>query len=373
MKLLTLINNNVHEWRQLSTFDPVRPRLPLAYLMGGSFLAAGHSVYALDLASKAAINDPSPFAAVFHRHNFSHAVNSVDLALLWGSDGLKEILRQAIRPMSRKNILYFSYMFAPEQPTRKQRTIDWTLRALAGATKGVVLMTGAQAQKARNTLGARVPVIRVRCGIDTAFYRAPASMADVPSEHMAAVEKLLREPYVILPGDELRFNDDALEFVLRTGIRLVRVSQYGHKSGTDRLKAELAMRRCTDRLLVFEKIGYPFLRFLLRNAAAYAGFVDSSWQPAGWTVACEALASGLPLVVYSGLVADELGEAGAPEELIRQVEQRNVRDAAEKLADFAHNRRHDLSAKCRSFAETRLDLSNTAPPFVDSLEALPAE
>lgn len=371
MHLLVAINNNVHEWRVLQRISS-RPTLPLPYMLGGAFLAAGHLLSAVDSHSKAEQSDASPFRSIYHRQDLAEALQSVDLAVLWGSDALRAIFRQALRVGTKKNILLFSYIFAPDTAGTKQRVLDWSLRALARSARGLVLMIGEQARKAESVFRGKIPVIRLRCGIDTEFYRAEPGVCDVPEIHRARVDRLLSEPYVILPGDELRLNDDAIRFVELSDIRLVRISQYGYKSGTDKLKDDIAKRRLGDRLMVFDKIDYPFLRFLLRHASAYAGLVDSSWQPAGWTVACEALASGLPIVLYDGLVSRELSELGAPTSCVKSTRMGDMPDFAEQVGALIARRetRGRLSAEARAFAETQLDFGVTGPAFVAEVEKL---
>lgn len=365
MHLLTAISNNVPEWTDLETFNPDRPRLPIPYALGGSFLQAGHSLSALDRANNVKKLELGPFCSIYHRHDMSYALREVDAALLWGGDGLKALARQALGTTLKKKILYFSYAFSPARPTAKQRFHDVLLTALSGAALGTVFMTTEQALKARERLESRTPVIQFRCGIDTAFYRVKPSFEDVPEVERVRVNKLLGKPYVIMPGDELRFNQDALQFVERTGIRLVRVSQYSHKSGTEQLKHEIAARGLKELLMVFEKIDYKFLRFLFRHAYAYAGLVDSSWQPAGWTVACEALASGLPVVLYEGLTSRELEKINLPSSLVQTVAVGDLAAVSEKLSALgASPQSPQWSEQTMRFAAQHLDFSITAPPFV---------
>jgi hypothetical protein len=227
-------------------------------------------------------------------------------------------------------------------------------------------MTDEQAQEARAALPPSVRVVPLTIGVDTGFYAQPAQLADAPSEHRAAAERLLQEPYVILPGDELRLNADALDVVEATGLRLVRISQNGHKSGGDWLKAEIARRGLGERVFVFERVSYAFVRFLLQNAAAYAGFVDASWQPAGWTVACESLSSGLPLVIYDGYVARELFRLGVPQELCKIVARGDRAAFARELTQFA-KRPHGPLPALGGFAAARLDIAQTGPAFAAAL------
>ena len=368
MHLLTATNNNIEEWCRLRQTDSARPRMPLPYALGGAFLVAGHELSALDLSGKATKLTRSPFHHLYDKRDLMEALRNVDAALLWGGYTLSILARQALSLQRQKNILYFSYVISPEKPTIKQRLQDALVSSLSGAAMGMMYMTREQANKARELLGEVTPVIQFRLGIDTAFYRLDPIDEDVPPADRVRVDQLLDEPYIIMPGDELRFNRDALQFVERTGIRLVRVSQYGEKSGTDALKREILARGLADRLMVFEKIEYKFLRFLLRHACAYAGFVDSSWQPAGWTVACEALASGLPLVLYEGLCSRELGAAKVSSSLVQTVAMRDVSSFSEKLGALVNaGGRSQYAEQAMQFAAQHLDFAVTAPNLVNEV------
>lgn len=371
MHILTAINNNVSEWAALLESDSTKPRLPLPYAFGGAFLNAGHSLSAIDIASGADTKNIDPFKSLFYKKDLYKALKNADVGVLWGTDALKFVSMQALNPYSKKDVLYFSYTFPSIHPSFKQRCLNLAVRILAREMKGIVLMTGEQVRKARSLFGSSVPVIRLRCGIDTKFYRHPSTWSDVPECYRAAVELLLKEPYVILPGDELRFNNDAITFVQKSGINLVRISQYGHKSGTLQLKQRIIRDQLDGKVFVFEKISYAFLRFLLQHATAYAGLVDSSWQPAGWTVACEALASGLPMVLYDGLVFDEMQEAGVPSELIDSVPMGDVDSFTMKLSSLVEMKSQvDIAPSAIAFAARELDFEKTAPIFVRDVERL---
>jgi glycosyltransferase involved in cell wall biosynthesis len=236
-------------------------------------------------------------------------------------------------------------------------------RQAASLARGVILMTEQQVASAKADLGHKVPIVRLRVGVDTQFYGRQSTDTDVPDEHRKIVESLVRTKYLILPGDELRLNDDALDVVEMTGIRLVRISQYRYKSGTNRLQQEIERRGLRDRLVLFERISYSFLRFLLQHATAYAGFVDASWQPAGWTVACESLASGLPLVMYDGLTARELIDLGIPRNLLQVIEPGDRTTFAEQLDKTMRHSGTQKIKLARAFAEETLNLEQTGPEF----------
>ena len=363
--VLVCINGNVPEWR--ASFSPMAevPRLPLPYAFGVGLASQGLALSAYDFSAKSPPEDIAPFVRYFARGNFGSARASEDFAVLWGTSGIGSCLSEAIVPHHRRKTILFCYGWRPTGHTSMARRGILTItRRAAHLARCVILMTTQQVAAARSDLPARVPVIQLRVGIDTLYYARPSSEADVPEEHRASVEALLREPYMILPGDELRINDDALEVAQATGIRLVRISQYNHKSGTNALKEKVARLGLGERVIVFERISYAFLRYLLQHAAAYAGFVDASWQPAGWTVACESLASGLPLVLYDGLTSREMAAQGCNRNLMRVVTPGD-RDAfsRELVSLVAGSRSAEQIAAARQFAARTLDFEVTAQEF----------
>ena len=139
----------------------------------------------------------------------------------------------------------------------------------------------------------------------------------------------------------------------------------------NRLIKKIKEHGLSKNLIILENISYTFLRFLLRNASAYVGFVDSSWQPAGWTVACEALASGLPIVLYEGLVSKEMKEIGAPSNYVFSCPQGNLNsflNITVSLIKSDHKKK--FSDDIAKFAKENLDFKITAPLFVKEVEKL---
>jgi glycosyltransferase involved in cell wall biosynthesis len=300
------------------------------------------------------------------------AMKSVDITSLWAGLGVSAILKQPLLPRPRQRVLLNTYVWQPKAfPTWKAKKLGLATRMAARFAKGVVVMTQEQAERAREDLPDRVPVINMRCGIDTAYYRSSSEQESVPEAYKEIVDHLLKKPFVVMPGDELRFNQDALDIIKNSDLHLVRISQYSDKSAVDRLKEQITHEGLADRLIVLERISYPFIRFLLRNAAAYAGLVDSTWQPAGWTVACEALTSGIPVVLYEGLVSRELARLGATETILQSVPMRDIRTFQEVLESIVHNHPNPrVSLKANMFAAENLNLEITGEAFVQQVERL---
>ena len=372
--LLVAIDGNIGEWRDTLTSSPDRPRLPLPYAFGAATFNAGFRLSAIDLDTKttpanAARRDTAPFDTIFPAHALASALRATDFALLWGRSGLSALARQAILPQAKRRLLYFSYAWtAGTNASWLQRSRLEVARQAARFARGVVLMTSEQAEAARATLPRPVPVIALRVGIDCRFYTSATSLSDVAEADRPRVERLLQRPYVVMPGDELRLNEDALAVVENSPINLVRICQFGHRNGIAELRTEIRRRNLDDRLVIFQRISYPALRFLMRHAVAYAGLVDASWQPAGWTAACESLASGLPVVLYEGLTSRELGRLGAGPNLLRSVPIGDTKAFADEVQSLAAARgKTDLATEARTFAAERLDLERTGAAFGQSL------
>ena len=373
MHLLVEINNNVQEWRDTLRTNGNKPRLPLPYAFGGAFLRRGHRLSAIDVFSLVNKDTASnTFQTVYHQNELKLAMDSVDLVCLWGGHGIYAILKQPLLSKPRKRVLLSTYVWQLDSlPRWKSKKLGLATHLAARFAKGIVVMTQEQAKSAREALLNRVPVLNLRCGIDTAYYRSDSDDADVPEAYRDIIDRLLTKPYMIMPGDELRCDQDALDIIEKSDLRLVRISQYFDKSRTDLLKLQIQQRRLADRIIVFGGISYSFMRFLLHHAAVYAGLVDSAWQPAGWTVACEALASGLPIVLYEGFVSRELSRLGAGDTFFRSVPMHDICSFQKEVERFTNAPQSlDIQDQARGFAKNNLDLERTGLDFVEQVEGV---
>ncbi len=365
--VLVQIHGNLDEWRAATTESVGSPRLPIPFAIARGLPTNGLDLIAHDLVDLACRTQPTPFKHHYPKREFRLAKDAADYALLWGTTGLRSCLSDSATLGGKRKTLLLCYGWEPLGKAALSRQIALRLtRRIARSARAVVLMTREQCAQARNELPADVPVVRMPVGIDTRFYRIPCRDEDVPDEHRPTVEQLLQEPYVVMPGDELRLNEDAFAMVKLTGLRLVRISQY-RKGRNHLVRQRAGQLGLGDRVVVFERISYRFLRFLLQNAAGYAGLVDSVWQPAGWTAACECIASGLPLVLYEGLTSRELLALGysGPLEIAPHGD---VRSFAESLSDAVFSKRCEKSSAGRfEFAFSKLDCEGTSAEFGSGL------
>ncbi len=373
MRLLVGIHANVPEWREALASAPDRPRLPIPYAFGAAFAKAGHRLYAVDYSgSTRRATDVWPFEVVYRPKELGEALRTVDLASLWAFHGVSASWRQAFAGSRKRKVVINSYVWDTSTlPGMKKRLLGVATHVAALMSKGLVVMTEEQRALARAALPPSTPVVKLTCGIDTAFYRAPREDGLKSEALDASLREVLSSPYIAMPGDELRFNDDALAVMVRCGLPLVRICQYADPAVIAAMRGQAAKLGIADRLFILQKVGYPLLRHVLRNAVAYAGLVNSAWQPAGWTVACEALASGVPIVLYEGLVSRELQRLGADSTMMSVIPMRNTGAFADAIASWARAGRLDTGASpCTEFAAKNLDLEETGAHFVREVEAL---
>jgi len=365
--------NSLQVWQEAINQSGECPRMPLVYPFSAAFHNRNHKIFAIDYSNAVNPNgSASPFEQIYQQNELLQALRNVDLALIWGSRGGFMILRQILLSCPRRRVLLGSYVWQLSTlPTLKRKIAGMGMRFLARFARAVIVMTDEQLSLAKQMLPSRIPVIRFVCGVDTGFYKTKSNYSDVPDIHRCCIDKLLAKPYAIMPGDQMRYDNDAIDLVKNSDIRLVRV--FREAKTETWFNEQIQKHGLNDRLFVFKDIGHVFLRFLLQNASAYLGLVDSSWQPAGWTVACEALASGLPVVMYEGLVSRELIRMGAGENILRYVAKKDIKGLRSILENtISENTNPETAKQARDFAATNLDLEKTGEEFVRQVEMLTA-
>jgi glycosyltransferase involved in cell wall biosynthesis len=330
------------------------PRLPMTYGFLTPFLERGHEVRGVHLGD-GEWSDASawPFAKVYRRADLSAAIDAADIALLWGWSATRAMLRQASIWSFRSKVVLASFVWSPWTPAaRKAIPLFAATRVSAYLGRAVVLMTAEQVAEARRWLPRSIPVIQFPCGVDAEFYAREGKMGDAPEEYHKVLERVFQRPFVMLSGDR---EDDAVEIARRARIRLVRVTR-----DPEKVRWYERQSACDggDCYYAFRDIPYPMVRLLLQRATAYLGAVDCTWQPAGWTVACEALSSGCPVVLYDGLVARELRRRGAGAELV-VVRNGSVPDAAQALARLAARPEGTFRRGALDFARAALAQDST--------------
>lgn len=371
MNILIAVNNNFQKWYDALEQSPERPRLPLTYGFGAAFYQRGHQLLGINFSNSATQLPPTkPFKALYPKEQLLQAIKNTDLAMFWARDGISAVFKQALLPRPRRCVLLGSYVWQIGKcPTLKTKGLAILSQLAARFARGVIVMTSEQLKLAKKTLPSTVPVIQFTYGIDTAFYRLASSFSDVPENYRFITEKILAKPYIIMPGNQQRCDHQVLDMIAQSELRAVRVAQYSSSNPASWFRKQIQKRGITDRCFFFEGISSSFLRFLLQHASAYAGLVDSTWQPAGWTVACEALASGLPVVIYEGLVSRELKNLGAEEGFLHTIPMGDTNSFQIELERIVvEQRKSESIQKAQNFALTQLDLEVTGSRFVKQVE-----
>lgn len=369
MRLLVEASGRMEEWRRSFEASVNYPRLPLPFSTSAAFCARGHEVSAICFSDDTfSTLDAGHFRKLYRKGELKKALRESDLVLLWAATGIRAVVSSLAQLPAPRKVMLASYVWAvPPDAGWRGRRLAAATRLAARFARAVVLMTDEQVREADRSLAGRVPVLRFTWGIDSAFYRNAAAEPDVSLEARKALNDLLGGPYVILAGDQLRLDDDALELVQKHNLRLVRVPQ--EERTADWYRRQVRERGLEGRLFIFERVDYPTLRFLLQHATAYVGLVDSTWQPAGWTVLCESLASGTPAVVYEGITTREMQRLGAGE-YVSVVPHRDVAAMARACRHLADIDGGSHRTNAANFSATVLDLERTASSFVDSVERI---
>lgn len=371
MRLLIELSGQIDDWHRSFAAASDRPRLPLPFSSSSALVARKHEVSAIHFTDESFSSyDKGHFRKLYGPQDLKQALVENDLAIFWASRGIRAVASELIHLSPRRKVILASYVWrVPPGLPWKVKGLAFTTRFVSRYARGAVLMTDEQASAADRDCAGTLPVLRFTWGIDSTFYRRPSEKFDVSGEVEQQAENLLSAPYLILAGDQQRLDDDAVNLVENYGLRLVRLPQ--ERSTAYWYRQQIRERGLDGRLFVFERVNYPTLRFLLQNALAYVGLVDSTWQPAGWTVLCEALASGTPAIVYEGLTTREMRRLGAGDFLVT-VTCRDIPAVAWACEQMKIklNGVNSLGALAQNFAENVLDLQRTAADFVDGVERI---
>jgi alpha-maltose-1-phosphate synthase len=360
MRLLIEISGPLKDWHAALNPQVDRPRLPLPFSVSAAFIRAGHDVSAISFTDDSfAARDRERFRKLYGPRDLDEALADNDIAFFWARSGIRAVQRD--RSKERK-VALASYVWQIKQGLHlRSRMLALATRAAARRARALVFMTDEQVSQASESMVADRPIVKFTWGIDSSFYSATGKPADLSDD----ISRLTREPYVILAGDQQRLDSHAVRLAAEFGLRIARVPQEPKTAAWYR--SEISKQRLHNRLFVFEKVTYPTLRYLLQKAVCYIGMVDSTWQPAGWTVLCEAFASGTPAVVYEGLTSREMRRLGAGS-FLATVRQGDVAGVAEACRQFAAA--NGRSTNAQSFARDVLDLEKTAPRFVSDIEKI---
>ncbi|MFA6008077.1 MAG: hypothetical protein WC784_05575, partial [Candidatus Shapirobacteria bacterium] len=145
-------------------------------------------------------------------------------------------------------------------------------------------------------------IVYCPAGVDVVFFKPKSEILDKEKEYGVSEQILefVKKPYIVVSGDQLRSESDIIEVLDGLNFSLVRLTQNTHIEYFWKNKKPSFPVFCVSHLNPFE------VRYLYQNAFCCLNLVDNSWQPAGWTAITEAMACGLPVIMNSGLVTEEI-------------------------------------------------------------------
>ena len=169
---------------------------------------------------------------------------------------------------------------------------------------------------------------------------------------------------MVVAGYQLKNEIKIAKIIEDSGIKLVRLTQ---SSNVEKFWQDWA--KADKTIDVFCKAGLSFqeVRYIYQHAICVLNIVNNTWQPAGWTVATEAMACGTPVIMSSGLSTKELKsyKYNAPFfiEIDPLLDIGLVRQELSKLI-ISKELRKDLSVAGREFVENNLQIEVTGKALV---------
>lgn len=167
-------------------------------------------------------------------------------------------------------------------------------------------------------------------GIDVNFYLKKRS------SHF--MQWLINEEYLVMHGDELRDNFELLKLADLLKIGIVRISQYPEKDIYKNSIFSLSKDfKNIPYIYHLQNIDFNEYICILKNAKLYAGLVNSTNQPAGWTALCEAKVLNLPIIISKGLITKDFQKIFNYKNSQNFLEITKVLLDQDKILDFAKN------------------------------------
>lgn len=359
------MNNGLSsEWKnaKLGLVNDDHPVLPLPRALLSLMDAPGSRLVSLSF-SDIESGDTYPFETVINVRNVFHARRMCDRIIAWGRVGLIHCFLDLFLPLSKKKTLFLCYDWPTKSNDRSSLVVmrQFFVRRLALLSKKIIVMTSAQFQDADNASLRRDHVEKISIKLDKRFY-LNTSVENIKNNEINRINSLLRNrKYAVMLGDELRLTNDSLKVCKNSGVVFIRIFQYKTKYKISKIREEIKKYGLEDQYFIFHNINHLTLLKILKGASAYAGLVDSTWQPAGWTATLEALSCGVHAILYEGLVSEELRSLGVPSGSMSSVQMGDISHFSHLIRNsIAHTRSKEEKLALKKFMENNL-LFATSP------------
>ncbi len=365
MKVLIFTFSTLEDFKKASAYDSSFPKLPLAYPFFGFLKEKSFEVEVVSLSDLKKSSNNSLSSYLWIVNNIKY-IKSFEVVVAWGSIGaiLSYLL---LSSKSNSKVVTITYSnWGPEGVTWIGTLKNLFFHSGLRLSGRVAYMTKRQIGEATHGLGLSTnKVSYLPLGVDTHFFTTE-------QKEIALDENLIncpKEPYVLVAGDQLRDELKVAEIMQGINIKLIRASQ----SITVKKFWDNWEKKNPGKIDVYCKVkfSYPELRFLYQHALCLLNIVDNSWQPAGWTVATEAMACGTSVIMNKGLVTEEFNFYGdSPIIEINSINNVNgfineIRKLQSSSGFFK-----EIAYKNRKFVLKNLDVTITCNAVVEMLKKM---
>lgn len=308
MRALVITGTDVKYFQAVGGVDLSMPKLPQAYPYYGYLINNGIEVKILSLEDnierQKCGKKNNSFWQCLKVLSLRQYISSFDVVISWGFIGAWLALVFSLFNIKSK---VFTVVFANYSPNSnlafgkiKNKLFFKGLKCC----RGLIYMTHRQVVEAINDLKLlQEQIYYMPVGVDVNYF-CPVSESNKVS-FGSELLNLLKEPYILVSGDQLRDELSILNILKGTGFKLVRITQ---SKKTEEFWSDWKRQSCSKELDVFCKshLSFEEVKFIYQHALCLLNLVDNSWQPAGWTVMTEAMACGIPVIMNKGLVTEEL-------------------------------------------------------------------
>ncbi|MBF9040360.1 hypothetical protein LSUCC0387_05570 [Rhodobacterales bacterium LSUCC0387] len=310
-----LMNGRCDEWAHaLDHFENhSKPRLPIPYSILAKYPRDEVHFVGISFGNELS-KTKYPFSRVVSYRNIIEVRRTCDVIVAWGRYAILNCILDLFEFPRNKKTIIISYDWPCfHRQSNFLRSIYQAFQSfIAKFSRGVSVMTEEQKLSAKSYLPPWISVEKIDFRIDASFYKYFDPVVCDQAWFDKFSEENHHRPYMVMLGDELRIEDDAITVAKNTEMSVVRVCQYMNADTKAEILHKVSAQGLISKYHMMNNLSYGQLLLLLRNASGYLGLVDSTWQPAGWTSLSEALCCRLPAIVYDGLVSREMQFRGIP-------------------------------------------------------------
>jgi glycosyltransferase involved in cell wall biosynthesis len=346
--------------------DTNAPRLPQAYPYFGALQMMGVEVSVLSLGKVAqdrkAAKPSGWWTPYLSMISMLSRFAKHDVVITNGTQGaLLALAASALKWQSKKiAIISFANIRGTTRTLAEPIQRSIYRRGLHQCGK-VLFMTRRQMEEAVTKIGCeQTQLAYLPVGVDTLFFAPKPAHAD------ACIREELRvleaQKYIVVAGDQLRHEDHIMQVLEGMNVGLVRLTQ--NKYTEEFWRRWAGSNPSSFPVFCIAHLSAQEVRYAYQHALCLLNLVDSSWQPAGWTVMTEAMACQLPVIVNRGLTTEEMRLYIKEKDTLPflEVEQLDPLEARRCLLQLMESteKSQEIGFRARRFVEQHFNIEITA-------------